>query len=324
MEKILTPNNARFTYYPIKYKRLHDLYSVAKKLYWVPEEIKDLKSDRIEWNEKLNEHERNFIKNILGFFAASDGIVNENLATMFYNDVQIAEARAFYAAQINIEQIHSEMYSLMIDTFITDTNEKNDLFNAIETNPSVKKKADWALKWINNTDVFAERLVAFAIVEGVFFSASFCAIFWMMGKGLLRNGLGKSNEFIARDEGLHCVFAVELYRLLENKLDTTRIHQIFREAVTVETEFVRDSLKVDLIGMNSNKMIQYVQFIADFWLKVLGYETLYNVANPFDFMENLSLGGATNFFEADTTDYQLANSETNKSSDFSLGNDEDF
>jgi ribonucleoside-diphosphate reductase beta chain len=258
---------------------------------------------------------------VLAFFAASDGIVNENLAVNFMKEVQLPEARCFYGFQIMIENIHSETYSLLIDTYIKDPIEKNRLFNAIETVPCVQKKAQWALKWINNGS-FAERLVAFAAVEGIFFSGSFCSIFWLKKRGLMP-GLSFSNELISRDEGLHCDFACLLYSMLEEKLSQERIYEIIRDAVENEHDFVTDALPVSLIGMNAKLMCQYIEFVADRLLVALGYPKIYNAANPFDFMETISLQGKTNFFEKRVAEYQKAGvMNTKEQQEFKL--DEDF
>jgi ribonucleoside-diphosphate reductase beta chain len=258
---------------------------------------------------------------VLAFFAASDGIVNENLAVNFMSEVQLPEARCFYGFQIMMENIHSEMYSLLIDTYIKDPEEKRFLFNAIETVPCVKKKAEWALRWIKN-GTFAERLVAFAAVEGIFFSGSFCSIFWLKKRGLMP-GLSTSNEFIARDEGLHCDFACLLYGMLENKLTREQVTQIISDAVKCEHEFVTDALPVSLIGMNAKLMCQYIEFVADRLLVALGYPKIYNAANPFDFMEMISLEGKTNFFEKRVSEYKKAGVNTTKEmQQFSM--DEDF
>jgi ribonucleoside-diphosphate reductase beta chain len=261
------------------------------------------------------------VSHVLAFFAASDGIVNENLAVNFMNEVQLPEARCFYGFQIMIENIHSETYSLLIDTYVKDSQEKSRLFNAIETVPCVKKKADWALRWIQNGS-FAERLIAFAAVEGIFFSGSFCSIFWLKKRGMMP-GLSFSNELISRDEGLHCDFACLLYSMLETKLSEEQVHAVIRDAVTIEQEFVSSALPVDLIGMNSKLMSQYIEFVADRLLVALGYAKIYNSTNPFDFMELISLQGKTNFFEKRVAEYQKAGVMGNKEENvFKL--DEDF
>ncbi|EGC33194.1 hypothetical protein DICPUDRAFT_56591 [Dictyostelium purpureum] len=300
-EPILKENKDRFVLFPIKYPDIWSMYKQAEASFWTAEEI-DLAPDLNDWSSKLNDNERHFISNVLAFFAASDGIVNENLATRFMSEVQIPEARCFYGFQIAIENIHSETYSLLIDTYIKDNEQKSKLFNAIDTIPCIKKKADWALKWINNSDSFAERLVAFAAVEGIFFSGSFCSIFWLKKRGLMP-GLTFSNELISRDEGLHCNFACLLYTKLINKLESKTLEAIIRDAVVCEKEFICDSLPVDLIGMNSRSMSQYIEFCADRLLVSLGYKKIYNASNPFDWMEMISLQRKTNFFEGKVAEY---------------------
>ena len=301
-EHILEENKSRFVMFPIKYHDIWEKYKTAEHSFWTAEEI-DLVQDLTDWNEKLNEDEKHYIKNVLAFFAASDGIVNENLAENFLKEVQYAEAKSFYGFQIAMENIHSETYSLLIDTYIKDDNEKDRLFNAIETVPSVKKKAEWALKWIES-DSFAERLIAFAAVEGIFFSGSFCSIFWLKKRGLMP-GLAFSNELISRDEGLHCEFACLLHnKYIQNKVSPERITEIITEAVEIEKEFVTDSLPVSLIGMNAKLMQQYIEFVADYWLVELGCKRVYNVENPFDFMDMLSLQNKGNFFEKRVSEYQ--------------------
>ena len=301
-EHILEENKSRFVMFPIKYHDIWEMYKTAEHSFWTAEEI-DLAQDLTDWNDKLNDDEKHYIKNVLAFFAASDGIVNENLAENFLKEVQYAEAKSFYGFQIAMENIHSETYSLLIDTYIKDEDEKDRLFNAIDTVPSVKKKADWALKWIDS-DSFAERLIAFAAVEGIFFSGSFCSIFWLKKRGLMP-GLAFSNELISRDEGLHCEFACLLHnKHVQNKVSQERITQIIIEAVEIEKEFVTDSLPVSLIGMNSKLMQQYIEFVADYWLVELGCKRVYNTDNPFDFMDMLSLQNKSNFFEKRTSEYQ--------------------
>jgi ribonucleoside-diphosphate reductase beta chain len=272
--------------------------------FWTAEEI-DLSQDLNDWNNKLNADEKYFIKHILAFFAASDGIVNENLAENFVNEVQYAEAKFFYGFQIMMENIHSETYSLLIDTYVKDEAEKDDLFNALEVFPAIKKKADWALKWIES-DSFAERLIAFAAVEGIFFSGAFCSIYWLKKRGLMP-GLTFSNELISRDEGVHCDFAVHLHNHhLINKVSKTRIREIIVDALNIEREFITESLPVSLIGMNAGLMTQYLEFVADRLLVELGCEREYNTSNPFDFMDMISLQGKTNFFEKKVAEYQKA------------------
>ena len=300
-EPILQENKDRFVLFPIKHDIIWEMYKKAEASFWTAEEI-DLAPDLIDWNSKLNEDEKYFIKHVLAFFAASDGIVNENLAINFMNEVQYPEARCFYGYQIMIENIHSETYSLLIDTYIKDPNEKDKLFHAIDTIPCVGKKAEWALKWIGN-GTFQERLVAFAAVEGIFFSGSFCSIFWLK-KRCLMPGLSFSNELISRDEGLHCDFACLLYSQLENKLNPEQVAEIIINAVEIEKEFVSDALPVRLIGMNANLMCQYIEFVADRLLLSLGCAKHFNVTNPFDFMELISLQGKTNFFEKRVAEYQ--------------------
>jgi len=302
MEKILQSNPNRFVLFPIKYNDIWEMYKTAEHSFWTAEEI-DLSQDLTDWDEKLNDDEKYYIKNVLAFFAASDGIVNENLAENFLKEVQYAEAKSFYGFQIAMENVHSETYSLLIDTYIKDEVEKDRLFNAIETVPSVKKKADWALKWIDS-DYFAERLIAFAAVEGIFFSGSFCSIFWLKKRGLMP-GLAFSNELISRDEGLHCEFACLLHnKYVQNKVTPQRITEIITEAVEIEKEFVTDSLPVSLIGMNSILMNRYIEFVADYWLTELGCSKVYNSENPFDFMDMLSLQNKGNFFEKRVSEYQ--------------------
>ncbi|WP_347157557.1 ribonucleoside-diphosphate reductase small subunit [Pontibacter chitinilyticus] len=302
MEPILKENPNRFVLFPIQNDEVWQMYKKAEASFWTAEEI-DLSQDLKDW-ENLNDGERHFISHVLAFFAASDGIVNENLAVNFMNEVQIPEARCFYGFQIMMENIHSETYSLLIDTYVKKQSEKDHLFNALETVPAVGRKGDWALKWIESEN-FAERLVAFAAVEGIFFSGSFCSIFWMKKRGLMP-GLTFSNELISRDEGLHCDFACLLYSMLQNKLPESRVQEIIRDAVSIEQEFVTDALPVDLIGMNAKLMSQYIEFVADRLLGELGCAKIYNSTNPFDFMEMISLQGKTNFFEKRVGEYQKA------------------
>lgn len=304
IEPILQENKDRFVIFPIQHNDLWEWYKKQQACFWTAEEI-DLHSDLNDWNTKLTDDERYFIKHILAFFAASDGIVNENLAENFVNEVQYSEAKFFYGFQIMMENIHSETYSLLIDTYVKDETEKNGLFNAIETFPAIKKKADWALKWIESPS-FAERLIAFAAVEGIFFSGSFCAIFWLKKRGIMP-GLTFSNELISRDEGMHCDFAVHLHENhLVNKVPKERIKEIIVDALNIEREFITESLPVSLIGMNANLMTQYLEFVTDSLLDDLGCDKVYNTANPFDFMEMISLQGKTNFFEKRVGDYQKA------------------
>lgn len=320
VEPILQENKERFVLFPIKHKDIWEMYKKSEASFWTAEEI-DLSSDFNDWNNRLNDDERHFVKHVLAFFAASDGIVNENLAVNFMNEVQYPEARCFYGFQIMMENIHSETYSLLIDTYIKDPAERTKLFNAMETVPCVGKKADWALKWISS-ESFAERLIAFAAVEGIFFSGSFCSIFWLKKRGLMP-GLSFSNELISRDEGMHCDFACMIYSQLQNKLSEAKVKEIITNAVEIEKEFVTDALPVRLIGMNADMMRQYIEFVADRLLVALGYSKVYNATNPFDFMELISLQGKTNFFEKRVGEYKKAGVGMEKDSHaFKL--DEDF
>ena len=304
VEPILQKNENRFVIFPIQHHDIWEWYKKMEACFWTAEEI-DLHQDLTDWNSKLNDDERYFIKHILAFFAASDGIVNENLAENFVNEVQYSEAKFFYGFQIMMENIHSETYSLLIDTYVKDEAEKDQLFRAIEVFPAIKKKADWALKWIES-DSFAERLIAFAAVEGIFFSGAFCSIFWLKKRGLMP-GLTFSNELISRDEGMHCDFAVHLHnKHLVNKVSKERIREIIVDALNIEREFITESLPASLIGMNSNLMTQYLEFVTDRLLLELECEKEYNTANPFDFMDMISLQGKTNFFEKRVGDYQKA------------------
>ncbi|CAR21522.1 Ribonucleoside-diphosphate reductase small chain 1 [Lachancea thermotolerans] len=304
-EPLLMENKRRFVLFPIKYHEIWQAYKRAEASFWTAEEI-DLSKDLHDWNNRMNENERFFISRVIAFFAASDGIVNENLVENFSAEVQSPEAKCFYGFQIMMENIHSETYSLLIDTYIKDPKESDFLFNAIETIPQIKEKAEWAIRWIQDEDaLFAERLVAFAAVEGVFFSGSFAAIFWLKKKGLMP-GLTFSNELICRDEGLHTDFACLLFAHLKNKPDPAIIERIITEAVEIEQRYFRDALPVSLLGMNADLMNQYVEFVADRLLVALGNQKFYNVTNPFDFMENISLAGKTNFFEKRVSDYQKA------------------
>jgi ribonucleoside-diphosphate reductase beta chain len=320
-EPILKENKDRFVLFPIEHDDIWQFYKKAEASFWTAEEI-DLSQDLKDW-ANLNDGERHFIKHVLAFFAASDGIVNENLAENFVAEVQYTEAKFFYGFQIAIENIHSETYSLLIDTYVKDPAEKDSLLHAIDTIDCVKKKAEWALRWIDNGS-FQERLIAFAAVEGIFFSGSFCSIFWLKKRGLMP-GLSFSNELISRDEGLHCDFACLLYNNhVVNQLPKETVSQIITDAVMIEKEFVTDAIPVKLIGMNSDLMCQYIEFVADRLLLELGCEKVYNATNPFDFMEMISLQGKTNFFEKRVGEYQKAgvmNQEKEKPK-FSL--DEDF
>ena len=319
IEPILEDNPNRFVLFPIEHNDIWNFYKKSEASFWTAEEI-DLAADIVDWNDKLNDDERYFIKHILAFFAASDGIVNENLAENFVAEVQYTEAKFFYGFQIMMENIHSETYSLLIDTYIKDKAEKDKLFNAIETLDCVKEKANWALEWIENGS-FAERIVAFAAVEGIFFSGSFCSIFWLKKRGLMP-GLSFSNELISRDEGMHCDFACLLYNdHIVNKLPKKTIEKIILDAVNIEKEFICEALPVRLIGMNADLMSQYIEFVADRLLVELGNEKVFNVTNPFDFMDMISLQGKTNFFEKRVGEYQKAgvlNKASEEDNSFSL------
>jgi len=320
-EELLSEAQNRFVLFPIKYTDIWQLYKTAASVFWVPNEV-DLTKDLEDWDSRLNGDERYFIKNVLAFFSSSDSIVNENLAARFLNEVQVPEAKAFYGFQIAMEVIHQEMYSLMIDTYVKDTQEKMALFGSIFTVPTIKKKAEWAMKWIQDKEAcFATRLIAFAIVEGIFFSSAFASIYWLKERSLMP-GLCLSNEFISRDEGLHCEFAILLYSYIRNKLPQSTVHEIFKHATEIECEFVRDSLRVKLIGMNSDLMCEYVRFCSDRLLQQLGYEKLYNVNNPFPFMERIGLSNKTNFFEHYVADYSKAN--VGKQDAYVFSTDEDF
>jgi ribonucleoside-diphosphate reductase beta chain len=322
VEPILKENKDRFVIFPIKHHDLWEWYKKCEASFWTAEEI-DLHQDLTDWSTKLNDDERYFIKHILAFFAASDGIVNENLAENFVNEVQYSEAKFFYGFQIMMENIHSETYSLLIDTYVKDDTEKDKLFNAIEVFPAIKKKADWALKWIES-DSFAERLIAFAAVEGIFFSGAFCSIFWLKKRGLMP-GLTFSNELISRDEGVHCDFAVHLHNNhLVNKVPKERIKEIITNALDIEKEFITESLPVSLIGMNAKLMTQYLEFVTDRLLVELQCEKIYNVTNPFDFMDMISLQGKTNFFEKRVSEYQKAGVLNNDTRSEEISFDEDF
>ncbi len=310
IEPILQENPNRFVLFPIQHDDIWKFYKNSQASFWTAEEI-DLQQDLADWKQKLNEGEQHFIKHVLAFFAASDGIVNENLAENFLSEIQYTEAKFFYGFQIMMENIHSETYSLLIDTYIKDTAEKDYLFNAIDTMPCVRKKADWALRWIEQGS-FQERLVAFAAVEGIFFSGSFCSIFWLKKRGLMP-GLTFSNELISRDEGMHCDFACLLYNNhLEQKLDPKLVQNIITDAVLLEKEFVSDALPVSLIGMNAGMMCEYIEYVADRLLLSLGCDRVYHANNPFPWMEMISLQGKTNFFEKRVGDYRKAGVTTTK------------
>ncbi len=321
-EPILAENKDRFVLFPIQHNDIWEFYKKAEASFWTAEEI-DLSQDLKDWKDTMTDDEKHFIKHVLAFFAASDGIVNENLAENFVAEVQYTEAKFFYGFQIAVENIHSETYSLLIDTYVKDPKEKDYLFNAIETMDCVKKKADWALRWIDEGS-FAERIVSFAAVEGIFFSGSFCSIYWLKKRGLMP-GLSFSNELISRDEGLHCDFACLLYNNhIVNKLPVETVHKIIRDAVEIEKEFVTDALPVKLIGMNSDLMCEYIEFVADRLLSELGCPTIYNSKNPFDFMEMISLQGKTNFFEKRVGEYQKAGVMDGDKEKARFSLDEDF
>lgn len=365
MEQIIkNPGSERYTVFPLKHHNLWKFYQDQLASFWTVSEIR-LTDDLVDWNTALNDNEKYFIKNVLAFFAGSDGIVNENLVVNFYNEVQIPEARSFYAVQMMIEAIHNEQYSILIDTYVVNTEEKNRLFAAVDTIPAVKRKADWAIKWIeegstlqetipseflqeyrkledqlqingsNNTKLleainyltrqrpsFAQRLLAFVCVEGIFFSGSFCAIYWLKSRGLMP-GLCTANQFISRDENLHAEFAIELYKMLDNQLDEQIVHSIFKEAVGIEKEFITESLPVSLIGMNCTLMSEYIEYVADRWLVLLGYNKIWNTSNPFPFMELISVNTKSNFFEVNVSEYQKAGVGTTEE-DREIAFDDDF
>lgn len=320
-EPILQTNDNRFVLYPIKHNDIWEFYKRAEASFWTAEEL-DFSQDLKDW-DNMNEGEKHFISHVLAFFAASDGIVNENLAENFINQVQYTEAKFFYGFQIAIENIHSEVYSLLIDTYIEDEAAKSKLFRAIETMDCIKQKAEWALRWIES-GTFQEQLIAFAAVEGIFFSGSFCSIFWLKKRGLMP-GLSTSNEFISRDEGMHCDFACLLYNNhITNKLPIQKIQKIIADAVEIEKEFITESLPVRLIGMNSELMKQYIEYVADRLLVELNCPKLYQATNPFDFMELISLDGKTNFFEKRVSEYQMAgvlNQKAHAKTEFTLNED---
>ncbi|MFM2230782.1 MAG: Ribonucleoside-diphosphate reductase, beta subunit [Bacteroidota bacterium] len=322
VEPILQDNKDRFVIFPIKHHDIWEWYKKQEACIWTAEEI-DLHQDLNDWNNKLNDDERYFIKHILAFFAASDGIVNENLAENFVSEVQYPEAKFFYGFQLMMENIHSETYSLLIDTYVKDEAEKNELFHAIEVFPAIKEKADWALKWVQSPN-FSERLIAFAAVEGIFFSGSFCSIYWLKKRGLMP-GLTFSNELISRDEGMHCDFAVHLHNHhLVNKVSKERITEILTNSLDIERKFITESLPVSLIGMNSKLMTQYLEFVTDRLLVELGCNKVFNVTNPFDFMDMISLQGKTNFFEKRVSEYQKAGVMNNDSNAQKISFDADF
>lgn len=329
IEPMLVPSLRRFTIFPIQHPDIWKAYKNHQAADWTAEEL-DYASDKDDW-EQLNSDEKFFIENVLAFFASSDAIVMENISINFSNEIQWPEVRAFYSFQNHIEEIHTEVYGTLIDTYINDPKRKEQLFNAIETMPCVKKKAEWAMKWMDPSKAtFAERLVAFAVVEGVFFSGSFCSIFWLKSRGIMVSGLGKSNELIARDEALHCNFAILLHNKLNNKLSKERIHEIFRDAVEIESEFITEAIPCKLLGMNSSSMIRYIKYVANFWMHQLVSSTnrkcpkLYSVKNPFSFMDLNGIDGKTNFFEQRTTEYQRASSVSKITTDTFVNLNDDF
>lgn len=304
-EELLNQDSERLTIFPIKYPQIWEMYKKAVASFWVVEEL-DLSKDMVDW-EKLSDNERHFIKNVLAFFSSSDTIVNINLGERFLNEVQILEAKFFYGFQMAIENIHSEAYSLLIDTYIKDSVEKDKLFNAIQHIPCIREKADWCFKWINDHDsTFAQRLIAFAIVEGIFFSGAFCSIFWLKERGLMP-GLAFSNELISRDESLHVEFAVQLYSMIKDRIPQEKVHDMFRDAVSVEKSFIIDSIPCALLGMNADLMGQYIEFVADRLLVQLDYEPIFKAHNPFPFMDRISISNRTNFFEGRVAEYSKAN-----------------
>lgn len=310
-EPLISKVSNRFVLFPIKYQEIWEYYKKHERAFWTAEEI-DFSADISDW-ESLSDNEKTFIEHVLAFFAGSDGIVFENINNNFAEEIQIPEARCFYGFQAMMENIHSEVYSLMIETYVKDPKRKDLLFNAIERLPAVKKKADWACKWLDKTKLFSERLVAFAIVEGIFFSGSFCSIFWLKNiKGKMTKALAKSNELIARDESLHTEFAIHLYSYIINKLSQERINEMFNEAVNIEKEFICESLQCNLLGMNSDKMKEYIEFVTDRLIVQLGYIKMFNSKNPFSFMDSICLEGKTNFFEQRVTEYNRAE-QVNKS-----------
>jgi len=316
-EPLLIEDSSRFTQLPIKFPKLQDAYVVHENMFWTAREI-DYSADVSDW-ESLSSNEQYFIEHILAFFAGSDGIVLENLIKNFCIEVKATEARNFYGFQSMIENIHGQVYALLLDTFVKDVRRKEELFNAIDTIPAVMKKAQWAMKWINSTNHFEERLIAFAIVEGVFFSASFASIFWLKSRNKMTKALGKSNELISRDEGLHTDFAILMYHHLLNKVSQERVEEIMREAVEIEMEFITESIPCSMIGMNTELMCQYIKYVADRLLTQLGFEKIYNDENPFDFMKAFALDGKSNFFENRVTEYIHSSSAkaTDDSWDFS-------
>ena len=321
IETLLNSENNRLTIYPLKYEEIWKMYKCQQAAFWTAEEI-DFSNDYDDF-EKLSNNEKQFIKMVLGFFAASDTIVNMNLSERFINDVEIREAKVAYSFQMTMENIHSEVYSLMIDNIVRDNEEKTKLFNAITEYPCISEKALWAKKWIESDAIFSQRLIAFAIVEGIFFSGSFCSIFWIKKKNLMP-GLCDSNELISRDEGMHTDFAVLLYSMIQIKIDEKIVHEMFDDAVKIEEKFICESLQCSLLGMNKELMSIYIKFVADRLLTQLGYKKIWNVSCPFDFMESISMEGKTNFFESRPTQYQKASILNTSSSDKHFLTIEDF
>lgn len=317
-EEILKHDDTNYTLFPIKYPEIWSLVKIHQKMFWFADDI-EYGADLKDW-VKLKPDEVYFIENILAFFAGADGIVLENLMTNFAKEVQIPEARAFYAVQGHIEQIHSEVYSQLIEKFIGNEERKKELFEAIDKIPCVKKKAEWAKKWMDpKKATFSERLIAFIIVEGVFFSGAFCSIFWLKNRGLMTAALGHSNEFIARDEGIHATFGVKLYSLLKNKVPEKKVHEMFKEAIEIEKEFITESLPCRLIGMNSEKMIEHIQFVADYWINALKYKKIFNISQtPFDFMLMNNLDGKSNFFEKRVSEYTKGTQAIGTQKDFKI------
>jgi len=321
-EPILTEDMARYCQLPIKYPAIQDMFKVAEAAFWSAGEI-DYSADLNDW-ETLSKDEQYFIEHILAFFSQSDMLINENLGLNFYQEVKIPEAKNFYAFQMHMENTHSITYAMLIETFIKDAKQKKKLFNAIETIPCVTKKANWTMKWFNRERPFEERLIAFSVIEGVFFSGSFCAIFWLKSRNKMTKALGKSNELISRDESLHTEFAVLLYHHLVNKVSQERVEEIFKEAVEIEEEFICESLPCKLIGMNSDLMRQYIKYVADRLLVQLGFNKIYNCDNPFDFMKTISLDGKTNFFEQRVSEYTAATTIKNTEDTWNFDDDEEF
>lgn len=321
-EPLLTEDNSRFTQLPVKYAKLQNAYDIAEGMFWTAKEI-DYAADLNDW-ESLNDNEKYFIEHILAFFAGADGIVLENLITNFCVEVKAPEARNFYAFQGMIENIHAMTYSLLIETFIKDVKRKQYLFNAIDNIPCVAKKANWALKWLNNERPFEERVIAFAVVEGIFFSGAFCSIFWLKNRNKMTKALGKSNELISRDEGMHTEFAVLIYEHLANKVTQERVEEIFKEAVEIEEEFICESLPCKLIGMNSDLMREYIKYVADRLLVQLGFNKIYMATNPFDFMVNINLDGKTNFFEARVVEYFHSSILASKEDSWNFDENDEF